>query len=105
MPVSGASRIINLILLNRNDNLLTRETELSLGCLGCFIAVMDEDAAKILALYFDKKELSIRGYQRIRKLARTIADLRAAESISKDDVAEAILMNRGMEERLGKGEL
>jgi magnesium chelatase family protein len=34
--------------------------------------------------------MSARGYDRVRKLARTIADLAAADGIAADHVAEAL---------------
>jgi magnesium chelatase family protein len=37
-----------------------------------------------------KMALSARGYDRVRKVARTIADLAGAETISSDDTAEAL---------------
>ena len=60
-------------------------------------AVMDRSAAMLLSRVFEKKQLSIRGYQRIRKLARTIADLEGIRVIGKDEVGRAVLMNQGME--------
>ena len=60
-------------------------------------AKMEGSAQELLAFVFDKKQLSIRGYQRIRKLARTIADLEGAETISRAQISEAVLLNQGME--------
>jgi magnesium chelatase family protein len=46
-------------------------------------------ASKLLQTIFDKLTLSARGYDRILKVARTIADLKGHENIMEDDVAEA----------------
>ncbi len=61
------------------------------------LVVMDEAAAQLLQRVFDTKGLSVRGYQRIRKLARTIADLAGKESITRAEVAEAVMLNQGLE--------
>ncbi len=60
-------------------------------------ALMDEEAAALLGRVFDKKQLSIRSYQRIRKVARTIADLKEVDIISRTDIGEAVILNQGME--------
>ncbi|MBR4760038.1 MAG: YifB family Mg chelatase-like AAA ATPase [Lachnospiraceae bacterium] len=60
-------------------------------------ARMEGSAQELLAFVFDKKQLSIRGYQRIRKLARTIADLEGVAVITRAQVSEAVLLNQGME--------
>lgn len=46
-------------------------------------------ASKLLQTIFDKLTLSARGYDRILKVSRTIADLKGHENIMEDDVAEA----------------
>lgn len=50
----------------------------------------DADTAELLNLSIDRLHLSMRAYNRILKVARTIADLAHHESIQADDVAEAI---------------
>ena len=50
----------------------------------------DEGASRLLAAAFDKLGLSARGYDRILRVARTVADLDASESIRSTHVAEAI---------------
>lgn len=52
--------------------------------------VMTDEAVKILKLAFDKMGLSARGYSRIVKVARTIADLDGSDDIKEEHIAEAI---------------
>ena len=51
---------------------------------------VDEESKQLLEKAFKKLHLSSRAYNRILKVARTIADLDAREDISKKDIAEAI---------------
>ena len=52
--------------------------------------VMNEGATKLLSAAFDTLGLSARGYDRLLRVARTIADLAASEIITEAHVAEAI---------------
>jgi magnesium chelatase family protein len=51
---------------------------------------LDRASQRLLATAVQKLALSARGYDRIRKVARTIADLAGADEIGADHVAEAL---------------
>ena len=52
--------------------------------------VMAEDASAYLNRSFDAMGLSARAYDRILKVARTVADLKGNEIIQKDDIGAAL---------------
>ena len=52
--------------------------------------VPDEATLELLKMAMAELKLSARAYDRILKVARTIADLAAAERISSDHISEAI---------------
>ena len=51
---------------------------------------LDEEGDQLLRLAVDKFDLSARGYFRVLKVARTIADLEGAEMIAAPHVQEAL---------------
>ena len=51
---------------------------------------MTEDAGAYLSRSFDALGLSARAYDRILKVARTIADLKCNEKIQKEDIGAAL---------------
>jgi magnesium chelatase family protein len=59
----------------------------SLMALHCTLAPA---AARLLAAAVTRMALSARGYDRVRKVARTVADLAGGESIGADAIAEAL---------------
>lgn len=52
--------------------------------------ILTEDASKYLAMSFDRLGLSARAYDRILKVARTVADLKGSEIIEKEHIFSAI---------------
>ncbi len=50
---------------------------------------LNDDSKKILQMIFNNLSLSARGYDRILKVARTIADIKGHSDITPDDIAEA----------------
>jgi magnesium chelatase family protein len=51
---------------------------------------VDPDGRRLLEAAIRHMALSARGYDRVRKVARTIADLAGCESIEADHIAEAL---------------
>lgn len=64
--------------------------------------VLDAETEKLLHAAVRDKGVSMRGYTRILKVARTIADLRGAEDIGLHDVAEAI-QYRSLDDKYWRG--
>lgn len=58
------------------------------------VATLDEPARKLLAQAAEAMRLSARGYTRILRVARTIADLAASEGIGRIHIAEALSYRR-----------
>jgi magnesium chelatase family protein len=50
----------------------------------------DAEGRKLLSVAVQRFALSARGYDRVKKVARTIADLAGDESVSADHVGEAL---------------
>ncbi len=51
--------------------------------------ILDDEAKNLLKMIFNNLSLSARGYDRILKVARTIADIKGHSIINADDIAEA----------------
>jgi magnesium chelatase family protein len=51
---------------------------------------LDRTGLRLLSAAVEKLALSARGYDRVRKVSRTIADLTGADRIEADHVAEAL---------------
>jgi len=68
------------------------------------VCVSSKDAEDILRFAFKEKGKSVRSYERIRRLARTIADLESEERIEANHMAEAIVLNGGMENLIQREE-
>lgn len=49
------------------------------------------DSQNLLKKYVDSGKLSARGYHRVLKVARTIADLAESQEIKKEHIAEALI--------------
>ncbi|HWQ62286.1 MAG TPA: YifB family Mg chelatase-like AAA ATPase [Negativicutes bacterium] len=62
--------------------------------------LMDEEAQELLRQAFNRLNLSARGYDRVLKVARTIADLAGDERITAAAVAEAIHLRNNIKESL-----
>ena len=52
--------------------------------------VLSRDAEELLSIAINSKSLSLRAYHKIKKLARTIADMEGSELIRENHIAEAI---------------
>ncbi len=59
------------------------------------ICVIDEQSEQLLKQSIERLGLSMRGYHRILRLARTIADIEQRQTIDFNHVAEAIQLRRG----------
>ena len=54
------------------------------------VCVMDDNAQRMLKLAFDRMAMTARAYDRVLKVARTVADLDGSEIIRADHIGEAI---------------
>ena len=51
---------------------------------------LDEESENLMQLAFEKYKISARGYTRILKVARTIADLDGSQDIKINHITEAL---------------
>jgi magnesium chelatase family protein len=56
--------------------------------------LLSEEAATLLAESYSRRRLSGRGHDRVLRLAQTIADLDSAETIGREQMAQALQMRR-----------
>ena len=66
------------------------------------IAVLDEKGRELLLRATERLHLTARGYHRVLRVARTIADLEGADSIARSHIGEAISFRRIALERKGQ---
>jgi magnesium chelatase family protein len=60
-------------------------------------ALLEDDARRLIAAAVDRFRLSGRAYDRLLRVARTIADLAASETIHATHVAEAFQLRRALD--------
>ena len=65
---------------------------------------MDAEGEKLLAAFCRENSISVRGYHRILKTARTIADLAGSSIIREEHLLEAVSYRSGIEDLGNKGE-
>lgn len=61
--------------------------------------ILSEEAEKMIALYFEKLAMSGRGYDKILRLARTVADLAGRDIIEVQDIAE-VMQYRALDKKI-----
>ena len=55
---------------------------------------LDNEAAEVMEAMYKKLSMSARGYGKVLKTARTIADLSGSENIQKEHITEALFYYR-----------
>lgn len=78
----------------RNNSMMSAR-EVDIFC------VIDADTRRLLEKSMERMHLSARGYHRILKISRTIADLDGAEAVTRRHVAEALQYRRENPSALG----
>ena len=68
---------------SRREADIAEDTESPLGA-------VSSDATSLLEVAIEKKSLSARGFHRVLRVARTIADLQQQPEIGRDHLAEAL---------------
>jgi magnesium chelatase family protein len=71
------------------DAVVRTNAQLTAGLMARHCA-LDAAASRLLAAAVTRLALSARGYDRVRRVARTIADLAGRDEIGADAVAEAL---------------
>lgn len=65
------------------------------------VAPLTADARSVLAGQLERGTLTARGYHRVRRVARTVADLRGADKVDDSHVLCALGMRRAVDARMG----
>ena len=99
-PRETSAQIRQRVVAARNKQ-ITRQGKVNAQLDGAELeqfAALDNELTAFLNNAAEKMGMSARGYNRIKRLARTIADLRGSDAIEMSDLAEALSyrpINRG----------
>lgn len=78
------------------ENVASKVNAKAKGSLMEKYAKLDEESLKILKTFVEKTKSSMRGYNRILRVARTIADLEESSQVSKYHILEAISYKKNL---------